>query len=441
MMIKVRKLTLLILVFMFIASSVIQFGSTPNATNIGLTKNFTESYEHHDAIWIQSDQEFADQATAESWPGNGSKETPYIISGYLFDCETQPLRIWHTTVHWIFTGNEIFGVGGNIQCGTWVENVTNGAIIANEVHNRHSGLAIAEVSDFVITDNYVHDCWGNGIELFGAMNNTIIENNVVENIGAVGIYSVSARDCIVKDNMVSYCENIGIALLTIASNCTVTGNIISYCESSGIMMAQVPGSTISDNTISHVAYQGIYLTRPIDCVVSGNIIGDIEGLGIGVTNSEFTEIFENTIENCTEEGMLLKSGINTTVEWNSVYNITGYAVHLETQISHFSVMYNTFIENGVTCQVCDDGTSNLISHNYYDDWNSPDADGNGYVDLPYIISGDSENQDDFPLAVAGVIPTSEGNSNSTPLPMEIILIAGAIGAIVIVAGILIIKRR
>ena len=40
------------------------------------------AYTPHDAIWIQSNQEMIDQADDESWPGDGSAETPYIISGY-----------------------------------------------------------------------------------------------------------------------------------------------------------------------------------------------------------------------------------------------------------------------------------------------------------------------------------------------------------------------
>ena len=115
--------------------------------------------------------------------------------------------------------------------------------------------------------------------------------------------------------------------------------------------------------------------------------------------------------------------------------------------SLFSVRYNSFIDNGDTCQVCDDGTSNIVSHNYYDDWDSPDVDVNGYVDSPYAFEGDSENQDEYPLAEAGVVPTeveptpTTGTGGNNPLPMELIIITGATGAIIIIAGILLLKRR
>lgn len=439
-----RKLTLVVLALMFVFPALIQFGSVNSTASIEPIKYFTESYIHHDQIWIQSNEEFNIQAAAESWAGDGSAGNPYVITGYLFDCETQPLRIWHTTVHWIFIDNEIFGVGGNIQCGTWIENTTNGAIIDNEVHNRHAALAIADVENLIISGNYIHDCWGRGVELFGAMNTTIIQNNIIEDIGQSGIYSVTSRNCIVKNNTISNCVS-GITLVGQTTNCTITGNIISNCESTGILMTSVDDGIITDNTITNVEDQGIYLSSPTDCVVTGNIIGDVDGIGFKIANAELSDISENIIANCTEDGFCLTSGANTSLQWNSVYNMTGYAVNLETDSSNFSIKYNTFIDNGVDCQVNDDGTSNIVSQNYYDDWSTPDVDADGYVDSPYALDGDAENQDELPLAVAGVVPTTTVTTTTSttenPLPMDLLLIAGAIGVIVIVGVVLLVKRR
>ena len=445
-MMKMRNLALIILLFMFIIPSVQQLGSNHTSTDIELSKTYTESYVHHDAIWIQSDAEFHSQATLESWDGEGTEESPYVITGYLFDCETQPLRIWHTTIHWIFTGNEIFGVGSNIQCGTWIENVTNGAIVDNEVHNRHSGLAIAEVENFVVSDNYIHDCWGRGIEFFGAMNSTIINDNVLENIGQEGIYSVASRDCIITHNTISGCAQGGITLIGQTPKCTISQNEVSDCEGSGILISGLTDGEVNDNIITLVGSHGIYLSGLINCESSGNIVTDAVRSGMKIAAAQFCDISENTIDNCNEDGLLLTSGTNTTVEWNSVSNVTGYGINLGSSSTFFSVRYNAFINTSATSQVNDDGTSNLISHNYYDDWNYPDTDGNGYVDSPYVFDGEAANQDEFPLAIMGVIPSTESqssttNSSSNPLPMDLILIAGGIGAIIIIAALLMIKRR
>ena len=445
---KMRNLTIVVLVFLFVLPAAVQFGSNTTKTSIALEKTFTESYTHHDQIWIQNDTAFHAQAALESWDGDGSEETPYIITGYLFDCESQPLRIWHTTVHWIFTGNEIFGVGSNIQCGSWIENVTNGAIIDIEVHNRHAGLAIAEVDNLVITGNYIHDCWGRGIELFGAMANTIITDNVIVDIGQEGIYSTSSTNCIIENNTILDCEDGGIALMGTSEDCVVSGNNISHAEHTGILMANAVDAEVTDNIIANVGSHGVYVTSPTNCPITGNTISNVGRSGIRISGADNADISENVIDTCDEDGILVSSGDNSTIEWNSITNATGYSINLDSTANFFSVMYNTFRESGATCHVYDDGTSNVVSHNYYDDWDSPDDDGNGFVDTPYEIEGDSENQDEFPLAVAGIVPTTEAESSTTttsggtsPIPMDLLLIAGAVGAIVIVAGVLILKRR
>ncbi|MGY5873749.1 MAG: right-handed parallel beta-helix repeat-containing protein [Candidatus Thorarchaeota archaeon] len=455
---KLRNLTLIVLVFMFIIPSVIQFGSNPNAVNIDVTKKYAGSYDHHDQIWIQSDAEFHAQAAAESWDGNGSPETPYIITGYLFDCESQPLRIWHTTVYWIFTDNIIDGVGDNVQCGTWIENVTHGVIHDNEVFNRHSSLAIAGVEDFNITNNYIHDCWGNGIELFGHMNKTIVQNNNVVDIGGAGVYSVTSRDSVVKDNTITRVDNIGIALLGLSPNCNITGNTVTDTGSSGIMISNQDNGVIADNTVTRSVDYGIYSSSPETSEITDNTISYVDGKGLRFSTADNCEASGNAIEHCTDDGIYLYSGSNTNVHHNTVFNVTGYSVLLESGTDHFSVTYNTFEDSGETCQVCDDGTSNTVSYNYYDDWDTPDNDQDGYVDTPYAIDGSAGNQDEFPIADDEWVPittdtettssstttetgTDTGIADNSPLGMEFVFIAGGVGAIVLVAGMLMLKRR
>jgi len=445
-MMKMRNLTLIILLFLFILPSVQLFNSNHTSTDIELSKTFTESYVHHDQIWIQGDAEFHAQAAAESWDGEGTEESPYVITGFLFDCESQPLRIWHTTVHWLFTGNEIFGVGGNIQCGSWIENTTNGAIVDNEIHNRHAGLAIADVENLIITGNYIHDCWGRGIELFGAMTSTTIKNNIIDSVGQEGIYSVSSVDCIINNNTISNCAEGGVTLVGQAPNCTISKNEISNCEQSGILISGLEDGEVNDNIITDVGSQGIYLSGVINSEITGNSMHNIARSGMKIAAAQYCDISENIVDDCGEDGFLFTSGSNTTVDWNSISNATGYAINFGDSTTSFTVRYNTFMNNAVACQINDDGTSNLVSKNYYDDWNSPDVDENGYVDSPYVLDGDAANQDDYPLAVAGVVPTIESessntNSSSNPFPVEMILIAGGIGIIIVMAGLLIFKRR
>jgi hypothetical protein len=147
---------------------------------------------------------------------------------------------------------------------------------------------------------------------------------------------------------------------------------------------------------------------------------------------------ENTVENCTLDGLRLDS-TNTSVHWNSVRNVTEYAVNLLSDSNQVSLKFNTFIDNGGSCQVCDDGTANTISENYYDDWSTPDADANGYVDEPYAIDGAAGNQDDLPLAAAGVIPTT--TPDESPLFINPLIIIAPVGVIIILVTFVLVRRR
>jgi hypothetical protein len=435
---KSRSIAILVLALMFVLPLFSQIGADHTTANLDRVKTFTESYDHHDQIWIQSNEEFDIQATAEGWEGDGSEEHPYVITGYLFDCETQPIRIWDTTVHWIVIDNVIDGVGSNIQCGTWIENATNGAIVNNEILNRHSGMAITGYAELNITGNYIHDCRGTGIEVLGMLNDSIIENNVIENVGSAGIHSSMSIRTILKDNSITGCNSIGISLAGVATDCIVTGNDIYYCTESGVVISHGESAIVSDNTIRYVEDQGIYMNTPVYCTISENTIGDVIGHAIRIGDGESAIINDNIVQNCTGEGLRLDL-TNSSIYWNSVTNVAGYAVNLLSDSSLITMKYNTFIDNGVTCQVCDDGTTNTISENFYDDWSSPDANADGYVDEPYALDGAAGNQDELPLAVAGVIPTT--TPDESPLYINPLIIIGPTAIIIVLVTFVLVRRR
>ncbi|MFX0062145.1 MAG: hypothetical protein ACFFC7_08140, partial [Candidatus Hermodarchaeota archaeon] len=62
------------------------------------------SYTPHSPISIVNDTDFANQALAESWLGNGSSNNPYRIENYTIDqanAADDCIRIFNTTVHFI----------------------------------------------------------------------------------------------------------------------------------------------------------------------------------------------------------------------------------------------------------------------------------------------------------------------------------------------------
>ena len=166
---------------------------------------------------------------------------------------------------------------------------------------------------------------------------------------------------------------------------------------------------------------------------------------------DFTEISNNTIISCEDYGIEVISGENSTIIYNTISTCIGHAILLGEEATNFEIFYNSFNNNGVDCQLCDSGTSNIVSQNYYDDWTAPDDNSDGYVDVPYDISGIAENQDLYPLVEAGVIPelpssttttnttTNSGEQNENLL-IQVAIVGGAIAIIVVLVGIYTLKR-
>lgn len=408
-------------------------------------RNFVLSYTPHDAIWIQSNEEFHTQADIEDWPGEGTELSPYIITGYSFNQDTQPLRIWNTDVYWIFTGNLVDGIAPDVLCGTWIQDVSNGVITNNEFRNRHSGIAIIDVTDMVISNNYVHDCFGNGLEFTGGVVRSIIEGNSISNIGQNGIYSSASINCTISGNIVSTIDDIGIALMGVSPNCNITGNTVDSCGSSGIIVSILSNGYIVDNIVSNTELQGINSSGASSSIISGNCISEIDGIGIKLQYTESSIIMENIVTDCTKEGFLVNSGEESEIHWNYFENTSEFAVKLDSSSTNITVKFNTFIDCGSTCLVFDDGTTNVISHNYYSSWHSPDADLDGFVDSPYSIDGAASNEDAFPLAIAGVVPTTNGGTTPTgdnqSFPMDLFLVGSAALIFVVVSAVFFIKRK
>jgi parallel beta-helix repeat protein len=156
----------------------------------------------------------------------------------------------------------------------------------------------------------------------------------------------------------------------------------------GILLAYSTGNTLTGNTTSN-NWRGIYLRYS-----SGNTLID------------------NTTSNTHQYGILLVRSSSNTLTANSAISSYAYGIHLYN--SHNNEVYNNnFIANSQQAYVraSSGNVFNLDSPtggNYWSDWTSPDNDGDGFVDSPYVFTGGQDNlpwtvQDGW-LAVAPTWP-------------------------------------
>jgi parallel beta-helix repeat protein len=158
----------------------------------------------------------------------------------------------------------------------------------------------------------------------------------------------------------------------------------------------VPGST------------GLNISTPIYLRIGEN---RISGLGTGMVLSHYSidSVLElNIIENNLRNGISIQNAKDYEVLNNLIFNNTEFGIKCRSS-SDCLISNNTLIENAgsgdsfnsLKIQGSDDSNLNMWNDskggNYWGDWTTPDNDGDGIVDLPYLIYG-TTSYDQKPLA-------------------------------------------
>lgn len=356
-------------------------GTTYNASNakilsLGLPLDHYSQliYPNQSPILIQGDFHFHIKAAIEGWDLSGSRDGT-ITKPYKISAITQ-IEIQDTTVYFEIINNSIDILSDIYEKAISLINVTNGIIQNNLINSRFEadyGIMLKNSRNNVITDNFITS-FEMGIIFVAASDNTIQNNTITGHQGVIiGPYSNNNS---VLNNLLL--ENyIGISLS--GSNNKLFGNNISSCHV-GMLISNVSVINISYNDVS-------------DC-----------DTGLRIRNSSSGSISHNVFKNNDIGGFFEFGGYNFTIFWN------------------------VFVSDGVTSsQFLDNSYNNTFIFNYWDDWIEPDKDMNGFVDFPYLIDGDANNSDLFPLVLPHSMITTtltiQTETNTFPLiPFFIFLV-------------------
>ncbi len=445
------------------------------------------TYISHGPIYISSDADFASQAQAEGWPGNGTSENPYIIEGYnLTGSASALITISSVTVHFIIRNNFISGSSSQNGIGIQLINVTNGQVIDNIIKDTTTRgisidtsqqtsvmnntvqnvgcdlIAVSYSHHIQIMNNTVHDSIDcRSIYLFRS-NSTIVQGNVVYNVrwGILldrtfnntilnntafalqesGIAIYFSTDILVSKNVVSDARYAGI-LLSSQTRMSKVINNIAFDNGNNIVLNggsnfniieanHVSGAIIRDpsNPFGLIRGSGIYLeTNLRNNTIRNNFIHDNEGSGIDLCNdvdktmivnnsiwnngrhgihsycgqNDDTYIIQNSISQNAQVGIQLEQGPSSLegskalIQNNTIYKNSngGIAIYMKsTTIKDNNVLFNHAPQ---AYDVFSLGI-NVWDGNFWSDHDSVDADGDGFFDDPYIISGPSSSRpEDF----------------------------------------------
>lgn len=200
-------------------------------------------------------------------------------------------------------------------------------------------------------------------------------------------------------------ENVQNAVI---EECDISGNFehsILLLDCSNI---KIMGSTIHDINDGNGNGNGIFIENSNNnLITSGNTISNCFEAGIILNDNCDGNIISGNELSSNDIGITIDNGINNKISGNNIYDNTNFGVLLD-QCGTSIVYSNTFTNNGINAR--DDGGSNNqwddgTQGNRWDDYTGSDQDipRDDIGDTPYIISGTSNNIDNFPLDKTPII--------------------------------------
>lgn len=295
--------------------------------------------------------------------------------------------VYNTPGHGILVESESHNniVSENILYGNTASGISilsgNNAVTLNIIHNNGGqGMYILESDNNLITNNVIYENNASGVDLVYCNENIISWNNVSKNNIGIFFETSCNSNTISNNNIYENDGEGGIFFLDQSKNNIISSNFIHNNDISGVAIhSNSNGNSLTTNTISNNGNDGIHLDSANNNNLIANIIAVNDGNGITIFGSlNYNNITSNTLANNSNYGISLGSSSNT-------------------------ITWNNFIGNGIEIipiihQALDEGSNNEFSYNYWDDWTSPDTNGDNIVDNPYDIDGGS--QDLHPLVSA-----------------------------------------
>ena len=170
----------------------------------------------------------------------------------------------------------------------------------------------------------------------------------------------------------------------------------------GILINSVNNCTVHHCTIASNDRQGILIKNSIDCSVLESIVQGNRN-GIKINNADHHNVLNNTVKESIAIGVwLLGDSIGSFIVNNDIEQNLGTGIALEESTNMNMIFNNNFIGNA-NGQANDSGTNiwsmpSPTGGNYWDDWNTPDGDMDGFVDNPRAITG-GVTSDALPFAI------------------------------------------
>ncbi len=256
-----------------------------------------------------------------------------------------------------------------------------------------------QINPFLIEGLNISNPTGSTINIQGTTAFFIIRNNFLDGLStaSIGILFQSVLYGLIENNTVKnfFDHSIKIAQSShngIRSN-RILDNITIGFHYSEIYLTGSLNNTITNNFIynNHFA-NAIYLadSSPSN-QITGNVISNIHGDGIHILNSNDNILYNNSIS-FNGTGIVVTNSDNSLIYGNRFQSDNG--LRIDSTSDNNRIKINNFMEdNGAS----DDGSSNVFSFNYWQNYVGVDGNNDGIIDSSYSLGGSASNRDSYPM--------------------------------------------
>jgi len=268
--------------------------------------------------------------------------------------------------------------------GVLVEQHAGVTITNLTIRGFQAGIEVLHCTESTVTKNAVSGNTRVGIELIESNKNRVTDNTV--SASGDGIIVNRSVNNTLEGNTAESNRDSGIMLNFNSSGNTVTRNI-SRLNSGGISLGgSSHHNTISENDVTGNTHLGValYFSSNENVVIhnhiTGNAVSVSDGAGVLMMQASGNRFSNNTVAGNSR-------GIWLAYPESAAYPGGGN-----------EIFHNNFIDNGTQALITGwrstpDSFSRQapVGGNFWGNWTTPDADGDGVVDSAYLISGGGDN--------------------------------------------------
>ncbi len=284
---------------------------------------------------------------------------------------------------------------------------TNLLVESSLINTSAIGIRFRDASNVTVRGNVVtHFENAAGLLATATTNLTIVNNTFSEGHSAI-LRLQHSRDINITDNIFDSSAELKFFLdAEHLTNLYLSRNVITKRDLMGNILKS-NHVTFRNNFISAVlSFQDSDILNVNENIFTDNgVLKFFNGSVIAVVNNTFQNVagsalqfsvsmsisvLNNTFKRSSSMGLEMISSNDSLIQGNTFIMARASAISLARDVSDVQVLRNNFFDNhrlNNESQVITFSENVTFMYNFWSDWRSPDADGDGVVDVPYSING------------------------------------------------------